>query len=178
MTVPDSSRLQLRMPDLAFPRPAPGPWALAHFARASSLWLIAFALLAVAWAGSRADADPTHGGLWILLGLLGGMIAAAGSTVWLLAGLRSVRDREQRLTARIAALTPGLEQALGIEMAIAPDPVQAADELKDTTPITGLVRVEQGTRYHRAECLLVAGKPLIELDGVDLTLTPCGVCRP
>ena len=157
--------------DLTLGRSNPGPWALAQFGRVTSLWLTALILLCVSWAGARSDADPANAGLWILLGILGGLVAGAGSTFWLVSGTRSVRARQQVLVARIAAAAPQLEQALGVQV----DQPQA---ITGTTVLQGVVRVDQGTRYHRADCLMVAGKTLLPMDHVDPALAPCGVCRP
>jgi len=171
----ERSTLVMRRPvSLELPRPRTGPWTLAQFGRLMTLWLIALVLLVVAWAGSRTDADPTGGGLWILLALLGGMIAGGGSTFWLVAGLRAVRAREQRFVASVAGILPGLEDRFGAVAA----PVQAGERALDETAVLDIVRVDQGTLYHRADCLLVAGKRTIAVDHVDPSLAPCGVCCP
>lgn len=149
-------------------------WSLAQFGRVVSLWLVAFILLIVASVGASNDADPARGGLWILLGLLGGMLGGAGTTFWLVAGTRAVRSRQQDLVGRVAALSPALQGHLGLLV----DGAETASE--DTLVVAGgdLVRVENGTLYHRGDCLLVIGKPTVALVGVDPGLTACGVCAP
>lgn len=150
-----------------------GPWPLAAFGRVTTLWLAAAIVLSVATAGARTEADPANGGLWILLGMLSGLLAGAGSTFWLLAGFRSVRARQQLTVARIAQLLP--EDTLSV--------VESEDQTlllagaSDSAPVA-LVRVSQGTLYHRSDCLMVAGKTQVPVDQVDPALEPCGVCAP
>lgn len=153
------------------PPSRPGLWPLAQFGRLVTLWVLAFVLLAVATVGSRGDADPENAGLWVLLGLLGGMLAGAGTTFWLIAGTRAVRAREQDITRRVVELTPALRAILGV-------PDEAVDSTDPRPEGDGLVRLPDGTLYHRADCLLVAGKSAIGVDVIDQTLAPCGVCAP
>ncbi|RNL61065.1 hypothetical protein EFK50_16930 [Nocardioides marmoriginsengisoli] len=165
---------RLSLADFA-PKPAarPGIWSLAQFGRVVTLWLLAFVVLAVATVGARGDANPENSGLWILLGLVGGLLGGAGTTFWLVAGTRAVRQRQQVFATRLAVLSPQLQEHLGVT---GEEPVPD-DTVVDPGGST-LVRLDQGTLYHRSDCLLVAGKASVVVDAVDSSLTACGVCSP
>ncbi len=148
-----------------------GPWSLAQFGRTTTLWVVAAVVLAVAAVGASTDADPTHGGRWLLIAIVASLLAGAGTTLWLTAGFRAVRGRQQVVTTKIAELGPRLEVLLRVSDA--PTSTGSAAEAAG-----GLVRVPSGTRYHRADCLMVAGK-VVEPVGTDsVTLQPCGACQP
>lgn len=150
-----------------------GPWPLAALGRVTTLWLAAAIVLSVATAGARTESDPANGGLWILLGMLSGLLAGTGSTFWLLAGFRSVRARQQATMARIACLLPE-ETLSGAESEA--HTILLAGAFEPATAV--LVRVPQGTLYHRSDCLMVAGKTQVPVAHADPSLEPCGVCAP
>ncbi len=148
-----------------------GPWSLAQFGRTTTLWVAAFVVLAVAAAGASTDADPTHGGRWLLIAMLAALLAGASTTFWLTAGFRAVRARQQVITTRIAELGPRLEVVLGVSDA-------RTTTMSAAEAAGGLVRVASGTRYHRADCLMVAGKDVEPVGTESFSFEPCGVCQP
>ncbi len=157
--------------DITVPRSTRRPWSLAEFGRVVFLWSAAFITLGVAWAGSRSDANPTHSSRWILIGLIGALLGSTASTLWLVAGTRNVRGREQWIMSRIDQLRPQIQEVLGFT---------AASESVGRTGFDddALVKVENGSRFHRADCLMVSGKDVVSANSTDPSLEPCGVCQP
>ena len=122
-------------------------------------------LLASAWA-TTATQDVSVRVAWVNLGVIGLLVAGTGNTFWLLAGRRAVGERRVRLLA-------------------APDPdvVEVVDVSSNGhRPATSkLVALRGGSRFHRAGCALVEGKPALtgtrsRHEGAGRR--PCGVCEP
>jgi hypothetical protein len=130
-----------------------------------SLQILGFGLLvASAWATTVSD-DVSTRVAWVNLGVVGLLVSGTGTAFWLMAGRRAVGTRRAWLLV-VSDVDAAPEYA--------PRPADRA------TP-AGLVAVADGTRYHRADCALVAGKAVVEQARTRHTRAgrqPCGVCRP
>jgi hypothetical protein len=137
------------------------PWSEAE-ARTSFAFAAAGAALIVwAWWGSsgRASADGTE---WFACGIAGLGVLCFGALTWVMAGRRAVGDRREALEERVVSC-----------FGARPMPADEARALH--------VILQGSTRYHRRECLLVAGKRTTtcsEADEGSASLLACEMCRP
>ncbi|HVW32123.1 MAG TPA: hypothetical protein VHL53_06255, partial [Acidimicrobiia bacterium] len=103
---------------------------------------------------------------WLDLAVSGLLLAGLGNVLWLSAGRRSVAD------LRVALLPAGFGLAAGADRADDAGPRQRRNEP---------VAADGMTRYHRADCLLAAGKPAVAASRPAHEAAgraPCGTCRP
>lgn len=143
------------------PRHQPGflspdlPWTARDVTAAGRTVLLGLVLLSVGWIGGSGTVVLSRQAAWLGVGALGTLVAGTGLVGWLLSGLRQVRLVKQDVVAAVIRRWPDQP---------APAPAQLG---------TGLVSVPGATRYHRADCRLVAGKTTSRaLKG----LAACGVC--
>jgi hypothetical protein len=142
-------------------RPSTGPWSRRDLAVIATTTILGGGLLVVSWAGASGEVTLDDQLGWLALGVLGLFLVTLANARCILAGRRAVgRLRAPRSTrpSPAARPAPGLEPRL--VRIVAPAPT---------------------TRFHRADCPLVAGKGTspgprsgFEEDG----LVACGVCRP
>jgi hypothetical protein len=141
----------------------PMPWRIGDL---WALWvpLVAGAvLLLLSWWGTSATVNLSTQIVWLNVGVCGVMVGGAGIVVWLMTGRRAIGERRRRLLPEVVVARM---VAAGVDVPT------ASDDL-----VTG-VRM---TRYHRADCPMVAGKTIRRASGVQARsagLAPCGVCRP
>lgn len=137
----------------------PLPWRVTDLV---VLWVGVVAgatLLLLAWWGASATANETRQVAWIDLGACGVIVAGAALVSWVLAGRRAIGARRVRLL---------------------PDVAPSA-EASDAQPEERLVSAPRHTRYHRADCPMVAGKATRAATAARHRTAgrqPCGVCRP
>jgi hypothetical protein len=140
------------------------PWRVADAQRVGVRLAIGLAGIVVAWAGASGTVTWRNQLIWTAVAAGGVVIAAAGGALWLLSGFGAVkveqRDLKQKLYARLS-----------------PEPGR---EIRTTAP--GAFLWAPGmTRFHRADCELIAGKPVQSLTAEDCRrreLYPCGMCQP
>jgi hypothetical protein len=140
--------------------------------RAAKVVLLVFAVIGavtvtIAWIGVSGTTDWDNQVGWIAVGGLGAMVGAFAGVVWLMLGFGAVHHRARYLTGILGP-------------AIRPD--QMDWERSDSLALKGLaVSADSMTRYHRADCSLVRGKPT-QSDRIDDLRArgrrPCGVCKP
>jgi hypothetical protein len=125
---------------------------------------VGVALMTIGWARVSDESNVNTQIAWLNVAVSGLLVAGLGNAMWLLRGHRSVT----RL--RSALLPPTFGAA-----AIGRDDDAVSFERRELVAAAGM------TRYHRADCLLAAGKPVgvadravHEADG----RRPCQTCRP
>jgi len=109
--------------------------------------------------GSSVDAQIP----WLNVAVSGLLLAGFGNTLWLLRGRRSVADLR-------TSLLPPTFGTTG-EPVDAPVPAEQRQ----------LVSAAGMTRYHRPDCLLAAGKPVVGASRRTHEMAgrlPCRTCRP
>ena len=145
---------------------APAPWHAGNQLSLAFLSLLGFGGIVLSWwmvAGSAQTATQQG---WLDVGVVALLVAATGDALYLLNGRRAVQRGRRALALRMAALA-GDDTAAG---GVSPD---FAAGLVVTTP--------KMSRYHRAGCLLVQGKPVAwgsVAENVRAGRRPCGVCTP
>lgn len=142
----------------------PIPWRSRDLTRWTLGTWIGLTALVVAWFGASGSAELDVQYRWLNVGIAGTVVTGAANVVWLLNGLRAVRERRHRM----------IEALLGEEAPNeAPVPRPATDDAR-------LVAAPSMTRYHRADCLLVAGKA-VTASSLRAHRAggrrPCGVCQ-
>jgi hypothetical protein len=123
-------------------------------------------LIVVGWYEASGALSQDAQILWLDLGIVGVIVAGAGNVLWLLTGRRAVGELRR-------ALTPAL-------MARFAEPTGDSRAIDLETDSGQLVTGAEMTRYHRADCLLVAGKEVqaaAEATHRSEGRRPCQVCR-
>jgi hypothetical protein len=148
---------------------APGaePWRRGHALVTGVLGAVGAVLLVWGWYGSSGTVDLNSQTRWLALGILGLIVGGLGMSVWLLAGLRAVTDLKREVLDELSRRLP-VEAAAAAPAGSAPG-------------TTALGTAPGMRRYHRAECLMIAGKDATWAEAhahVEAGLVPCGVCRP
>jgi hypothetical protein len=142
------------------------PWQVPDLLRLYLANISGMLLIVVAWFEASGAASQDAQILWLDVGIVGVIVAGAGNVLWLLTGRRAVGELRR-------ALTPALMARFSQPTAQAGPAASAADPRQ-------LVTGADMTRYHRADCLLVAGKELRaapEETHRARGLRPCQVCR-
>lgn len=138
-------------------RPA-APWTQrARLATAGGL--LAGALLVVAGAVGASGEDDLQAEIpWLNVAVAGVILGGATVVLWLLAGRRAVTAARNRVVLCYAA-----------DLDVVASTSDPALRLSDRVTVAG------STWHHRPDCLLVLGKPLVDLRGSE-GLAPCEVC--
>lgn len=143
-------------------------WQLTDVMRLFQLCVLALVMQGVAWFGASGTVANRDQLLWIVLAAAGIGVGGLASAMWLLSGLRAIRDRKQAVLQPLVDLAP---------IAItAPELVVADTELLVALP-------GHTTRYHLATCQLVARRDVApEVAGRAAQEAAgrraCGVCLP
>jgi hypothetical protein len=131
--------------------------------------VVGVVLLIVGWYKVSGESDVGRQMPYVVSACIpGGALLVAGAV---LIAAERWRDAAMRTDQRVDAL-----YALFTEPAETPPPPAAEAALDGH-----LVAVDGTTRYHRAACPLVAGKPVHDVAAADVTtgrLEPCPVCDP
>jgi hypothetical protein len=118
--------------------------------------------LVVAWLVASGTTDPARQEYAVAGGIVATALAVAGLAGWLLAGMRTLRQRREGAVHRA-------REVLARRTGTADSPATAG----------ALVTAKGMTHYHRASCLMVRGKAVRAVRGTRLAaLTACPVCRP
>lgn len=145
-------------------RPGPIPWRARDLTRWTLGTWVGLIVIVVAWFGASGSAELDVQYRWLNLGVAGAVIVGTANIVWLLNGVRAVRERRHEILAALLAEASPSEEV--------PDHLESRDDV--------LVAAPKMTRYHRADCPLVAGKAAAEA-GLRAHRAagrrPCGVCR-
>jgi hypothetical protein len=141
-------------------------WQLPDVTRLFQYAVLALVLQGVAWFGASDTVTVRYQLLWVVLAAGGLGVAGVGSTLWLLAGLRALRDRKQHVLGPVLALVP-----------------RGADEPSVRPADEALVALPGATRYHLPHCQLISDRlgtaqPVARADQEAAGRRPCGVCLP
>lgn len=143
------------------------PWNFGDQLRLGVTTLVGAVGLLVSWVLISGEPIWTSQIRWLAAGVTAIIVAGVGCGLWLLQGLRQVRERKRVILTHMVALTTM------VPLDLDDGTLDAAGRRRCTAP--------RMTRYHRGACLLVQGKPVVwssalehEQDGRE----PCGVCKP
>jgi hypothetical protein len=148
--------------------PTPGisplaPWTGADVTVSAVAAVLGAVALLVSWAGSSTATALGQQTTWIGVGIGALLAASAAASYWLLQGRRAVVRRRADWVVRERSRRRGGQEAASAGVT------------------EQLVALASMTRFHRGDCPLVAGKPVVagnraahEREG----RRPCGVCRP
>jgi hypothetical protein len=159
-----SAVLEHRAPAAA---PMTSPWGLQDHVRLAQSTALGASGLLVGWYGLAQTVALSRQATFLVVGIAGLLVASGGLAAWLLAGLRSVRDRR----VRVRTATVLVAEGLGARTAV----------VVTTSQSEGLVATDAMTRYHRPDCLLVEGKMTDSASASDHERSgrsSCPVCVP
>jgi hypothetical protein len=128
--------------------------------------VIAVIVAVRSWVVASGTGDPGKQANHLALAMAGAAVVIASSVVWVAHGRREVASRRRLVIERLEAVVP-----VNVARTLADE---AASEGSATD--TGFVVLAGRDRYHRHDCLLVRGKPVI-LTSPD-GLQPCAMCQP
>ncbi|HVU72974.1 MAG TPA: hypothetical protein VHE83_08425 [Mycobacteriales bacterium] len=141
------------------------PWHVRDVQRLLVTLLLAAIGLTASWVGISGTVIWSRQMLWLAIGIASTAVAAVAVMTWLLTAFRAVRVRQSRMVDGIAARL------------VLDDEPDAADAAGPGA--AELVSAPSMTRFHRADCPLVQGRPTTPLTAARRArLSPCGVCRP
>lgn len=136
------------------------PWSFSEARTAFATGTVGIATIIWAWWESSGTAHLTEETAWGNVGVMGVLLVFVAALVWVVSGRRAVRTRRDFCVAL-------LEQKL-------PDAQPVEREEPD-----GYLVVPGTSRYHRSNCLLVAGKIAFARTGLPpAELAACEMCRP
>ena len=136
----------------------PLPWQPGELLALLFGLLVGAVAVLLSWVGASGTLVYSHQLTFIAVGIGGVIVSGLGTCVWLLAGFRSVRERQRvlasELGSRVAAPERGLHPAESVHLVTAAGMLHA----------------------HRSSCQLVRGKTVSPVTG---NLQPaCGMCQP
>jgi hypothetical protein len=138
------------------------PWGRREFVGFAALTALGGAFLGAGYLGTSAELQLGEQVPFLDLGVAGVVVAGVGGVAWLTTGLRAVRSRKAAVLAQVRSRFDG---------------ASAVDDAAPGAEV--LVAGARMTRYHRPDCLLVAGKPVSPGSPADQRRAgrrPCGVC--
>jgi hypothetical protein len=140
----------------------PVPWKVGDLLVVYATTAIGIVLVLAAWFQASGEVHLNDQVGWATVGSAGVIVLGAGNLAWLLAGRRSVGALRRAVLA--AAPVAGAE------------PAEAVLAMPDA-----LVAARTMTRFHRPDCILVAGKS-VQAHSLDTHRRrgrrPCDVCAP
>jgi hypothetical protein len=140
--------------------PASQPWTLSDARTSFFAAAVGGGLLTLAWWQASGTGDLDHQATWSGLGVVATVVLVVGGFSWVSSGRRAVRERRRAL----------FDQLLATELP--PDTTAELDA-------ASFVAVAGSKRYHRTDCLLVAGKPVRRLTAARHgSRRPCEMCQP
>jgi hypothetical protein len=147
----------------------PEPWARRDALLPGLLIAAGVVLLVIGWFGISDAIALNRQMRWLALGITGIIVGGLGMVVWLLFGLTTITRLRRAVYAEIDRRVSLAERA-------ADAPAAATAEAR-----VGFGTVTGMRHYHRADCLMLAGKQASFAAAAEFTeagLTPCGVCLP
>jgi hypothetical protein len=153
-----------------------GPWTSDHLAALLVANLVGIVAMAVGWWVTHRSTDPSDQIAWSNLAIVGLAFAGAADGLWLARGRQAVRRAREVTVARIPEVIGDPAQ-----LPVPPGALdRAAANGNGHGPVDGsLVAIAGMARFHRADCLLVAGKPVTAADRAAHERAgrrPCEVC--
>lgn len=142
----------------------PEPWGRREALVTAVPAVAGLVLIVWGWYGASGTVDLDSQTRWLAVGICGLIVGGFGMVAWLLLGLRAVTALKHEVLAELESRLPAPEAA---------SPAAA--------PAAALGTVPGMRRYHRPDCLMIAGKNASwapEAEHVRAGLQPCGVCRP
>jgi hypothetical protein len=156
-------------------RPPAVPWRYSDFIRVYATTLVGAVGLLVAWYGSSGSTRLSTQAGWTDLGIAAVLLSGVGNTLWLVSGRRALGARRRLVSLDAGELGPA--PIVGVPG----NPVDATDRTLVDDPQQRLVSAPTMTRYHRAACPMVAGKPVRAASRARHEAAgrrPCGICEP
>jgi len=154
-----------------------GPWTSDHLVALLVANLVGIVAMAAGWWVAHRATDLSDQVAWSNLAIIGLAFTGAADGLWLARGRQAVRRARQVTVGRI----PEVIYPADRPSAATAQGRAAANGNGHRVAAGSLLASEQMTRYHHADCLLVAGKParaagrsVHERAG----RRPCEVCRP
>lgn len=144
-----------------------GPWHVQDDTRRWQTHVVAVILLGASWYVAAGSTSPSSQVTSVAAGLGAAALAGSGEILWLLTGMRAVRDRKEDAAGRIEVLGPTRDAS----------PTAAAPERRVAAP---LVAVSGATLFHDMHCDAVAGKPVViagRSAHVRASRRPCAMCQ-
>jgi hypothetical protein len=132
-----------------------GPWQLTDTVRRAQGYLVAAVALTVSWYGTASTTALSRQVVFVATGIAAVGVVGTAECMWLLGGLRSVRDRR-------CALQQGLSSLRAPTAAV-------------TTAALGPVTVPGGSLVHNPGCPVVEGKKQTRARRAGLR--PCPLCH-
>jgi hypothetical protein len=113
---------------------------------------------------------------WADLSVVGLLLVVTGQVAWILAGRRALEHRSR-------AICRASDDILSPLLTVTSSATDAgrARAVKSPGPDAGLVTAAGLTRYHRVDCLLIAGRDARPADPALIAgrrLRPCSACQP
>jgi hypothetical protein len=111
---------------------------------------------------------------WLMVSLLGLAVCGVAHAVWVMRARRSLA-----LATRL--LIDPLHRELSPELLRAAPAAELSGAASAETATTTLVAIAGSRRYHRPDCALVTGKPVVVVSRFDESPSdhvPCEVCVP
>jgi len=150
--------------------------AAVHPVTGWSLAGVGFLALLLGWLGVSGSPIPAKQLPYLVSGGMGGLaLVLLGAAVLSAADTRRQLERVERLERMVLDLHDAL-----LEPVPAPPVVATSPDVAPALP-SALVALPAGRSYHRADCALVAGKPVARLrrgEAARRGLNPCRVCDP
>jgi hypothetical protein len=143
----------------------PSPWHRGDRLRLALLLLLTSGGLAATWWMAAGTGDGSAQLAWMEAAVAAVLVAAIAETLWLTAGHRAVGRRKRGLAWRVAAVTARIDR------------IPAAAR----STAGAVCTAERMTRYHRGDCPLVWGKPVVWSSAEESRRAgrrPCGICDP
>jgi hypothetical protein len=148
----------------------PEPWTRRDALLPGLFIAFGLVLLVVGWFGISDAVALERQTRWLALGIGGLIVGGLGMVVWLLGGMITITQLRRAVYAEIDRRVSAAERAT------------AGGATEATAEVTvGFATAPGMRRYHRAECLMLQGKPATFAEEEALTeagLAPCGVCLP
>lgn len=163
-------------PQLPRYRSDPGPWRRRDGLLAGLLGAAGTAGLIVCWFGVSDEVVWREQIPWAIGGVLCTAVVVVAGALYLLRGLRCVRQgfRDLRRDQRVLLGLPRVSPSAGAAAA----PATTSDVTGPVSSVT-YVSAPEMTRAHRPDCLLMRGKQATPVPAAEVDRYPrCGVCEP
>jgi hypothetical protein len=145
---------------------ASAPWHAGNRLSLAFLSLLGVGGIVLSWWVVAGTAETVTQQGWLDVGVVAVLLAATGDALYLMAGQRVVRTRQQALALRLAARAGGIAER---------------DDVSADSVAGMVVTAPRMSRYHRSDCLLVRGRTVSRGSVAENRLAgrrPCGVCTP
>jgi hypothetical protein len=131
---------------------------------------IGVAAVAASWLGTSGTTSYTRQVHWVVLGVGGIIVEGTGIAIWLLSGMRLLRQRQTQLKYRVRVNLLSRDSAPP-----RPSEVESVSKVRPVRFVSG----RDMTRFHLPDCPLVRGKvaqAATRSAHERAGRQPCGVC--